>query len=529
MLTINTRKKLEVHQDERLNKRFSDLSVFLSALSGHRSLDFVSTLLILFLFLSITSCRDSAETFLSSPVEPVPSERQLAWHELEYYAFIHFGINTFTGDEWGYGDKSPELFNPTDFDADETVRLFRDAGMSAVILTVKHHDGFCLWPSEYTEYSVKNSPWREGGGDIVREFAEACKRYDMKFGIYLSPWDRNHPDYGKPEYNKYYLQQLEELLTEYGEIVEVWFDGARGDEGYYGGAREKRVIDPVVYYDWNEYRSLVRRLQPDAVMFSDVGPDIRWVGNEEGFAGETNWAMYTPAPREGTIAGVGNTKYLDGLEGHRDGEYWMPAECPVSIRPGWFYHEKEDDLVKSPGELLDLYFKSVGRNAALLLNIPPDRRGRIAEPDRIALMDFKRLRDQLFADDYAKGAVVSSSNVRGNNRRFDAMNVIDGDRRTYWATDDTVTEASMVIALQEPVTFDVLMLQEYIPLGQRVESFYIEQWDGSEWIEIVTGTTIGYKRLLRFQPVTTDSIRLVIHNSRAAPLISAVSIYKLPL
>jgi alpha-L-fucosidase len=484
---------------------------------------YIVFLLFLILILTNSSCNIAEHS--PSPIEPVPSDRQLAWHEWEYYAFIHFGINTFTGDEWGYGDKSPDLFNPTDFDADETVRLFRDAGMRAVVLTAKHHDGFCLWPSRYTEYSVKNSPWQEGSGDVVREFAEACKRYDMKFGIYISPWDRNHPDYGKPEYNEYYLQQLEELLTEYGDIVEVWFDGARGDEGYYGGAREKRVIDPVIYYEWDEYWSLVRRLQPDAVMFSDVGPDLRWVGNEEGFAGETNWAMYTPAPREGTIPAPGNSQYLDAEEGHRDGKYWMPAECPVSIRPGWFYHEHENELVKTPEELLELYFNTVGRNAALLLNVPLDRRGRVTRPDSIALMEFKHLRDTIFEHDYARNASAESSNYRANDSRFSPDNMFDGNPATYWATDDTIHNAYTVLQLNEPTTFDCLLLQEYIRLGQRVESFTVERWNGNEWIEIVSATTIGYKRLLRFEPVTTDMIRLVIHGSRASPLISAFSIY----
>jgi alpha-L-fucosidase len=487
--------------------------------------------ILLFLVSPFLSCVDSSQTSIPSPCEPVPSQRQLAWHELEYYAFIHFGINTFTGKEWGYGDESPAVFNPTDFDADATVRLFRDAGMRAVILTAKHHDGFCLWPSMLTEYSVKNSPGfiRNGNVDVVKDFSEACRRYGLKFGVYLSPWDRNHPEYGRREYIEYYRAHLTELLTGYGDIAQVWFDGAMGGDGYYGGARERRIIDFSTYYEWEETWALVRRLQPNAVIFSDVGPDIRWVGNEEGFAGETNWAMYSPSARDGGIPALGNTRYLEGIEGHRDGENWIPAECDVSIRPGWFYHEEEDSLVKSPETLLDLYFRSVGRNASLLLNVPLDRRGRIAAPDSTSLMEFKHLRDMLFARDYAAGSAATGSNIRGNDRMFAAENVTDGNPQTYWATDDTVTEASIIVRLQNPTTFDVLMLREYIPLGQRVESFTVEHWDGSEWREIIPGTTIGYKRLLRFPPVTTDAIRLVIHSSRAAPLISTVSIHSLPL
>ncbi|MDE3057002.1 MAG: alpha-L-fucosidase [Bacteroidota bacterium] len=465
---------------------------------------------------------------LPSPCSPVPSKRQVEWQKWECYAFVHFGINTFTDKEWGYGDESPALFNPTDFNADEAVRLFHEAGMTAVILTAKHHDGFCLWQTAFTDHSVKKSPWRGGKGDVVGEFAEACKRNGMKFGVYLSPWDRNRSDYGTPEYLNYYRNQLTELLTNYGEIAEVWFDGANGGDGYYGGAREKRTIDRSTYYGWDTTWNLVRRLQPNAVIFSDVGPDIRWIGNEKGIAGETCWSMYSPVGEHGTPPAPGNTVYSQAIEGSRDGKAWLPAECDVSIRPGWFYHQKEDSLVKSGQQLLNLYLQTVGRNASLLLNVPLDRRGRVAQSDSIALMKFKHLRDRLFATDFARGASVNSSNTRGNDVQYSAENVVDGDPDTYWATDDSVTNASLILRLSKKATFDCLLLQEYILLGQRVESFSVEWLDGNRWRELASGTTIGHKRLLRFSPVTTDEVRLVIHRSRCAPLISAFSLYKFP-
>ncbi|MGH7452878.1 MAG: alpha-L-fucosidase [bacterium] len=477
-----------------------------------------------------------------APHGPIPSERQLQWHEMEFYGFLHFTMNTFTDKEWGYGDESPTLFNPTDFDANEIARLAKEVGMKALILTAKHHDGFCLWPSQYTEHSVKNSPWKGGKGDVVKEMAEACRRHRLKFGVYLSPWDRNHKDYGKPrpsfvpldedrgkpEYITYYRNQLRELLTNYGEIFEVWHDGANGGDGYYGGAREARTIDRKTYYDWPTTWALTRQLQPQAVIFSDVGPDIRWVGNENGYAGETCWAMYTPVGVNGDEPAPGYTRDKEGIEGHRDGKFWLPAECDVSIRPGWFYHANQDSLVKSPERLFELYFQSVGRNGSLLLNVPPDRRGRLHENDVKALREFKRLLDQTFAYDFAAGATVTASNVRGKDRRFAAKNVVDNKKETYWATDDSVTTASLVLTLRQNSTFNCLMLQEYIALGQRIEAFTVERWDGRTWVPLVSETTIGYKRLLRFSKVTTDKVRLVMQQAKACPTISNFGLFKTP-
>ncbi len=463
------------------------------------------------------------------PIVPVPSERQIAWHEMEYYAFVHFGMNTFTDKEWGYGDESPEIFNPAEFDAEKIVSVFKEAGMKGMILTAKHHDGFCLWQTRYAEHSIKQSKWKNGTGDIVREFADACKKYHLKFGVYLSPWDRNNKEYGTPEYITTYRNQLRELLTNYGDIFEVWHDGANGGDGFYGGARESRTIDRKTYYDWKTTWSLVRELQPNAVIFSDVGPDIRWVGNEQGFAGETNWAMYSPIGEQGDEPAPGYTRYKEGITGHRDGTSWLPAECDVSIRSGWFYHAHEDTLVKSPEELFQLYLQSVGRNASLLLNVPPDRRGLIHENDSKSLIAFKQLRDSTFHDNLAIEAMVTASNVRGNEVQYSASNLIDENKETYWATDDSITTATVELTLNDTMSFNCLMLQEYIALGQRVESFIVEQWKDNEWVRITEGTTIGYKRLLVFSNITTEKVRLTIRQAKACPLISNIGLYKSPL
>src|SRR6266705_6592046 len=368
-----------------------------------------------------------------APYGPLPAPRQLAWHELEFYGFLHFTVNTFTNREWGDGDESPAVFNPTDFDADQIVGAAKGGGMKGLILTCKHHDGFCLWPSRYTEHSVKSSPWRGGRGDVVKEISAACARQGVKFGVYLSPWDRNHKDYGRPEYITYYRNQLRELLTEYGPIFEIFFDGANGGDGYYGGAFERREIDNRTYYDWPNTWQIVRDLQPNTVLFSDAGPDVRWVGNERGIAGETCWATQNIAD---FAPGRADVTRLN--RGDRPGTHWVTAECDVSIRPGWFYHKHEDDQVKTPQQLVDLYFASVGRGASFLLNLPPDRRGRIPDTDVQSLAEFHRRIAAIFKDDLARGAKTSASNVRGGSREFAAANAIDGRRETYWTTDDGV-------------------------------------------------------------------------------------------
>lgn len=482
----------------------------------------------LFLALSGASSLFSAEVTTRvnppKPFGPVPSVRQLKWHELEFYGFLHFSINTFTDKEWGYGDESAALFNPTDFDAEQIVRSAKDAGMKGLILTCKHHDGFCLWPSRYTEHSVKNSPWRGGRGDVVREIADACRKHGLKFGVYLSPWDRNHKDYGRPEYLSYFRNQLRELLTGYGPVFEVFLDGANGGDGYYGGARETRRIDRETYYDWRTTWQLIRELQPGACLFSDAGPDVRWVGNERGMAGETCWATLNSDDFVPGRADVGRLN-----RGDRPGTNWVPAECDVSIRPGWFYHASEDDKVKSARDLVDLYYSSVGRGASLLMNLPPDRRGRIADNDARRLREMRRILDNTFSADLTRGASIRASNVRGGDPRYSPRNVLDANRDTYWAGDDEVKKPELILDFRREVTFNVVRLREYLPLGQRVEAFSLDQWQDGRWMEFATGTSIGNCRLLRTGQITTSRIRLRIVQGSACPAISELGVYWEPM
>ena len=458
------------------------------------------------------------------PYGPIPSARQLRWHEMEFYGFIHFTINTFTDKEWGYGDEAAAIFNPTDFNAEQMVGTAAAAGMKGLILTCKHHDGFCLWPSKYTEHSVKNSPWRNGRGDVVKEIATACRKYGLKFGIYLSPWDRNHKDYGRPEYLTYFHNQLRELLTSYGPVFEIFFDGANGGDGYYGGARETRTIDRDIYYDWPTTWNLVRRLQPEACLFSDAGPDVRWVGNERGVAGDPLWSTLNKddfAPGRADVARLNR--------GDRPGSHWVPAECDVSIRPGWFYHPGEDHQVKSGARLVDLYYASVGRGSSLLLNLAPDRRGQIPEPDVISLREFRRILDATFREDYTQGARVTASNTRGNDeRRFSPRNTIDRRRNTYWASDDQIKTPELTIDLGQQRTFNVVRLREYLPLGQRVEAFALDVWKDNKWQEFASGTSIGNCKLVRGKPVTTSKVRLRITQASVCPAISELALFAEP-
>ncbi len=456
-----------------------------------------------------------------SPLAVVPSPRQLAWHDLEFYGFLHFTVNTFTDKEWGYGDEPESVFAPSALDARQWARVARDAGMKALIITAKHHDGFVLWPSRFTTHSVKNSPWKNGGGDVVGELAAACREYGLKFGVYLSPWDRNHRDYGRPEYLEYYRSQLRELLTAYGDVFEVWFDGANGGDGYYGGAREQRKIDGATYYDWARTWGLVRELQPLAVMFSDAGPDVRWVGNERGVAFETSW--YTL-----NLQGLypGHPGYTRVAAGTPDGRDWAPPEVDVSIRPGWFYHPAEDARVKPLDRLVEIYEQSVGRGANLLLNVPPDRRGLIPDVDAQRLHEFGALVASTYKDDLARAARAASAQVRGRSAQFAAARVNDGDAATYWATDDGVTSAAVELTWPRPVDFSRLVLQEGIALGQRVERWTAEAWRDGRWTPIAEGTTIGHKRIARVQPTRTARLRVTIQQSRACPVISTIGVYR---
>ena len=470
----------------------------------------------LFIF---SGCKKSAPP--PAPVLPVPTERQLAWHEMEQYAFVHFTTNTFTDKEWGYGDEKESVFNPTAMDVTQWTKTIKAAGLKGLVLTCKHHDGFCLWPSKYTEHSVKNSPYKNGKGNVVDEVEKACRVDGLKFGVYLSPWDRNRSDYGSPSYVEYYRNQLKELFDAHKPIFEMWFDGANGGDGFYGGANEKRKIDGKTYYDWPTTLKLVRGMEPNVIFFSDAGPDIRWCGNESGHVNETNWNTITA---DSLYAGKSGIQDILNT-GNEDGTSWIPAEVDVSIRPGWFYHAKEDSLVKTPQQLFDIYLNSVGRGANLILNIPPDRRGLINEIDVASLMGWKKLIDGYFKTNLALNKPATASSFRGNSDKYNASMVTDGDKETYWATNDEEKTGNLVIDLGAPKLVSFVMIQEYIKLGQRVKSFSVEIAKDGKWLPVAKGTTIGYKRILRIFPTEAQNIRIVISDSKACPVISNVEVF----
>ena len=482
----------------------------------------------------LLGCSCGREVPPPEPFGACPSPQQVEWQRMEMNMFCHFGPNTFTDLEWGDGTESEELFNPTALDCNQWVAVARQGGFGGIIITAKHHDGFCLWPSPNSSHTVSHSPWRNGKGDVLRELRNACNRGNIKMGIYISPWDRNAPTYGTPAYNETFRLTLEDALSNYGDIFEQWFDGANG-EGPNGKKQE---------YDWPLFNSTVARLQPQALIFSDVGPGCRWVGNEEGKAGETCWSTldiegFTPG------AGSPSTEVLN--QGNRGGSHWVPAETDVSIRPGWFYHENEKP--KSLQELLFIYYNSVGRNSLLLLNIPPDRRGLIPAADSLRIVEFRYALDSIFANNLARYAGIEPSHIRGgfendyyhhrlkiNCERYSPVNVIDDDYDSYWTVDDTVLSPSLTFYFSDSVTFNRVMIQEYIPLGQRVQKFrvdvrkteYLEGTDDtfySFWEPIAEGTTIGYKRILLTPTVTTRVVRITFDSSLACPVINNIGFF----
>jgi alpha-L-fucosidase len=467
----------------------------------------------------IVSC---STTQAPSPLGPVPTENQMRWQEMEYYAFVHFSLNTYTDQSWGYGNEDINLFNPEKLDCRQWARICKEAGMKGIILTAKHHSGFCLWPSKYTAYSVQHAPWKNGKGDVVREMADACKEYGLKLGIYVSPWDRNHPDYGRPEYITYFRNQITELLTNYGPIFEIWFDGANGGTGYYGGANEERKIDRTTYYDWANTYKLIRKLQPDIVIWNDGGErgDLRWVGTEAGLVGETNWSL---------LNGTGEVEWPMLHFGLERGDSWVPAEVNTSIRPEWFYHPNEDNKVKSVSHLMETYYNSIGRNGTLLLNFPIMPNGLIHENDEKAALEFAAVVKASFDDNLSKHQKAVATNVRGNAKQFAADNVVDDNNDTYWATDDSVVTPSLIIDLEKPTLLNRFLVQEYIRLGQRVKSFTVSGFIDGNWVELVKGTTIGYKRIVRFPAIQTTKIRLDITGAKGCPLISNIGLYNAPV
>ena len=463
----------------------------------------------------------SGKVLPPEPILPVPEPKQVEWQQMETYAFIHFGLNTFNDREWGYGDTDPKTFNPTNLDCEQWAQTLVKAGMKGVILTAKHHDGFCLWPFEGTDYSVKNSPWKNGQANVVKELSEACKKYGLKFAVYLSPWDRHQANYGTPEYLPYFYAQLHDLLTNYGPVFEVWFDGANGGDGWYGGAKDIRTIDRKNYYNYPRIYEMLDSIQPQAIIFSDGGPGCRWVGNEKGFAGATNWSFL----RKGEVH-PGYDKSYELQYGHPDGNQWVPAECDVSIRPGWFYHPEEDDRVKSPDQLVDLYYRSVGHNATLLLNFPVDRRGLIHPVDSANAVRFHEMIQQQLKTNLVAGMTPKVSNERGGD--FVASALTDDNFDTYWATEDGVTTADIEFSFDTPTRMNRMMLQEYIPLGQRVKAFVVEYLDKDTWLPVKLNeetTTIGYKRLLRFETVETKGMRIRITDARGPLCLSNVGVY----
>ena len=470
---------------------------------------------------------DTPADIVRKAAHVVPSARQFNWQRQELTAFLHFGVNTYTGKEWGDGTESATIFNPTALDADQWIRELKAAGFKCAILTCKHHDGFCLWPSAYTEHSVKHSPWKNGMGDVVREVSDACQKYGMAFGVYLSPWDRNSKLYGTEAYNDYFVNQLTELLTQYGKVSEVWFDGACG-EGANGKKQE---------YDFVRWYELIRKLQPEAVI-AVMGPDVRWVGTETGRGRTTEWSV---VPKDNldqeAIAQNSQKEVLTQPVGDMMGQdlgsrkiiekakslIWYPAEIDVSIRPGWFYHESQDHQVKTPKELMDIYFTSVGMNGVLLLNLPPNKEGKLAEADIQSLRGFRQLYDATFTDNLLSNAKITCKVSEGKPR-----NIIDNNYDTSVLPNMKTGEAVFLFKLKQPVTFNVLSVQEDIRKGQRVEAFTLEVKDAhGKWQKATEGTTVGHKRLLKFPLQTAKEVRLTIQQVRAVPAIAEIGLYHL--
>ena len=458
-----------------------------------------------------------------APYGPLPTKQQVDWLRMEWYAFVHFGLNTYTNREWGYGDESPQLFAPKDFDAETIVRTFKGAGMNGMIYTAKHHDGFCTWPTLSTGHNITQSPWKNGKGDVVREFANACRKHNFAFGTYLSPWDRNCAEYGRKGYLDVYYKQIEELLTQYGSIFEIWFDGAMGGDGYYGGARQHRNIGKAdTYYNYEQVVKNIRAMQPDCIIWGAAGRgDVTWGGSEKGFVKYPLW--------------------------NAQGNKWLSLEgdTPINGR-GWFWHPGQGGHVKTPEHLMQVYLSSVGRGANLILNLAPNRDGRLDAADVASLEAFGKMRTRMLAKDYALGAKVTVSEVRGRDTRFGGQALTDGNIETYWCPEDGTTTPTAEITLPAPATFDIIRLREQIRLGQRVEAFKVEAMVDGQWKTIVApgnpgevetkfdlrggkGHTIG-NQVLRWlsAPVTTDKLRLTITRAKACPCISEFSLLRMP-
>lgn len=461
------------------------------------------------------------------PYGALPAERQLRWHEMEMYCLIHFTPTTFQDKEWGFGDAEPAIFNPLHFDANQIATAAASAGFKGLISVAKHHDGFCLWPTKTTNYSVAASPWKAGRGDMVHDFMEATHQQGMKFGVYLSAWDRNDTRYGTAAYADAYREQLTELMTQYGELFTSWHDGANGGDGYYGGKKESRLIDRSTYYAWHEKTwPIVRKHQPMAMIFSDIGPDMRWVGNEKGFASETSWATITPKTKDGSIPVPGVVDEANLTTGDRGGEFWIPAECDVPQRPGWFYHADQNDKVKTPDQLFEIYLKSVGRGANMNLGLAPTPEGILHPNDVKSLAAFGEKIKQTFAVNLMDRARIETTDLRGAHAEFAVANIQDDDRYSYYAPGDDVLSPSLEITLAGTQEFDLIRIRENIKLGQRLDSVRIEQWQDGAWAPLASATSIGANRLIKLPKVVRASKLRVTLYAPVTPTLSDFALFK---
>lgn len=440
--------------------------------------------------------------------QPLPTPQQIKWHQTELNLFVHFGPNTFTDKEWGEGTEPEDIFNPTQLNCRQWCRIAKAAGAKGIIITAKHHDGFCLWPSAFSKHTVRESKWRNGKGDVLKELSQACKEYGLNFGVYISPWDRNHPDYGTEQYNTVFINMMKEIFTNYGPIHELWWDGANGE-----GPNGKKQV-----YDWNAFKQTVRKLSPQTVIFSDIGPDIRWIGNEKGYAGTTNWNYLNT---DGFTPGIGAPPTDTLNSGNKHGAYWIPGECDVSIRPGWFYHANEDNKVKTPAELFDLYLKSVGRGSVLLLNVPPDRRGLIHKNDSAALLGLKKLREQLLP---SKG-ILENSSPENFLFRFHQKEAFSFDDETQTITINEYKDNTISIEFKKPVDLNCIIARENLNFGQRVEEFNFQLQDSTAASIFIRGTTMGNKRIFTFPKVKTKLVTLRVTKSNGTPKLHPFDFY----
>ncbi len=478
--------------------------------------------------LTLSSCVSdvSLKTGVRAPSAygPVPTARQLRWHELGQYAFVHFGVDTFTDKEWGFGDEDPKLFNPTAFDANQIAAATKAGGLNGLILVAKHHDGLCLWPTKSTSHNITATSYKDGKGDIVKEMAEACQKAGLKFGVYVSPWDRNNPEYGFPGYVAVFHQQINEVTSNYGPVFEMWFDGACGGTGYYGGKGGKRAIKYNTYYDWKGIHAIIRKNQPDCIIWCgqyDEGGrthygDCRWGGSESGNVGDPCW---------NALSSTNRIQYGTGI---RNGDVWCPAEGNTSIRPGWFYHASEDYKVKTPQRLMSVYLSSFGRGATFILNLPPDRRGIVHENDVSSLTLFGDHLRKTFENNLAQGASLTASNTRGNDTSYGPQKLLDNDLWSAWVTDDAVHTPEVVMALNGAKTFNMIRLREDIRLGQRIEGVKVDAFLDGVWKEIASAPNVGASRLCRVPTVTTTKVRVRITKSPVCPALSDIGLFLEP-